>query len=105
MDFVFDPKGKVFDKVHISGDFNNWSQDQTQLSLKEGVWKTQEYINPGKYQYQLILDGQWVLDSDNPSKALNSNGQYNSLLTVEEKLGSLPKLSFKIEKEKNSTFQ
>lgn len=104
VDFVFDPKGKVFDKVHISGDFNNWSQDQTQLSLKEGVWKTQEYINPGKYQYQLILDGQWVLDSDNPSKALNSNGQYNSLLTVEEKLGSLPKLSFKIEKEKIQLF-
>ena len=104
MDFVFDPKGKVFDKVYISGDFNNWSQDQTQLSLKEGVWKTQEYINPGKYQYQLILEGQWVLDSDNPSKALNSNGQYNSLLTVEEKLGSLPKLSFKIEKEKIQLF-
>ena len=104
VDFAFNPKGKVFDKVYISGDFNNWSQDQTQLSFKEGIWKTQEYINPGKYQYQLILDGQWFLDTDNPSKALNSNGQYNSLLTVEEKLGSLPKLSFKLEKEKIQLF-
>ena len=53
-------------------------------------------MNPGNYQYQMVLDGEWRLDDGNPKTVSNGSGGLNSLLQVEGDAGETPKLSFRL---------
>jgi cyclomaltodextrinase / maltogenic alpha-amylase / neopullulanase len=79
---TFNPKKKIFKKVQIAGEMNNWNPSHTFLTFKDSAWTTDLFLNPGKYQYQLVLDGKWTLDPGNPEKVDNNIGGYNSLLHV-----------------------
>jgi glycosidase len=76
----FDPKEKKYKKVQIAGEMNNWNPSGSYLVLKDGIWQTDFLLNPGKYQYQLVIDGKWMLDPGNPEKVDNNIGGFNSLL-------------------------
>jgi len=39
-------------------------------------------VPPGKYQYRLVVDGQWQEDPYNEKAILNPYGEYNSVLEV-----------------------
>ncbi len=71
--------------VRIAGDFNEWIPDRKVISIKEeeGIWRKILHLSPGRYQYRLIVDGQWREDPTNPEIIENYKGGYNSLLTVE----------------------
>ncbi len=80
--FSFDPGDKKYNKVQLAGSFNNWSPEKTTLENKEGTWKTRLYLNPGNYQYQVVADGEWMLDPTNPEKTSNNIGGFNSVLKI-----------------------
>jgi len=70
--------------VQVAGDFNNW-QPQTSVMErvgKSGIWQTKMKLNPGRYRYRLVVDGQWQQDPYNEKIELNPYGGFNSVLEV-----------------------
>ncbi|MDP4282668.1 MAG: alpha-amylase family glycosyl hydrolase, partial [Bacteroidota bacterium] len=80
--FTFDPKDKKYTKVELTGDMNDWVPAKTPLRNKDGIWQTDLLLFPGKYQYQIVADGKWMLDPANPEKHDNGNGGNNSVMNV-----------------------
>jgi 1,4-alpha-glucan branching enzyme len=73
-------------EVLLLGDFNNW--DPKTPPMKEdrrGLWKTSMLLAPGRYEYKLLVDGQWRLDGRNPNRVLNSLGTENNVLMIPER--------------------
>lgn len=69
-------------EVQMAGDFNGWTPARTPFTHNGTVWETALPLNPGRYQYQLVVDGQWMLDPANADSVSNNNGGFNSLLVV-----------------------
>ena len=70
--------------VQIAGDFNNW-QPQQHIMEKvgdSGVWQTQMELNPGRYRYRLVVDGQWQQDPYNELTESNPFGGFNSVIEI-----------------------
>ncbi len=78
--YIFDPKGKTYQKVQLKGEFNGWTPSRTELVMKEGKWETILTLNPGSYQYLLVLNGQEKTDPANPDSVDNNMGKFNSML-------------------------
>ncbi len=88
------PPGKKFVKfsydnhkaknVFLIGDFNDWNPEIDKMERDHsGLWYIVKKLNKGKYSYQFIVDGKWVLDPSNPSAVHDMNGDFNSLCEVE----------------------
>ncbi|MFP4046283.1 MAG: alpha-amylase family glycosyl hydrolase [Bacteroidales bacterium] len=75
---------KDYEKVELAGSFNDWTPGNTPLKKEDGAWKTTLNLNPGKYQYQVVADGEWMLDPNNKEKEDNNQGGYNSILKIEK---------------------
>ncbi len=84
---AFEPKGKVYEKVQVAGEINGWNPETGPMTLKDGKWEITMRLNPGRYQYQLVIDGKWMLDPANPVKVPNGIGGINSELVVGAGLG------------------
>jgi len=80
--FTFDPQGKKVNSVQLAGQINDWNPKATNLSFDGKVYKTTMLLNPGKYHYQVVVDGKWMLDPANPAFEDNGMGGYNSVLVV-----------------------
>ena len=67
-------------QVHLVGDFNNWDKTKSPLSKDAlGHWTIAMQLDPGYYQYQLVVDGEkWVLDPHNPLQVADGFGGVNS---------------------------
>jgi 1,4-alpha-glucan branching enzyme len=70
--------------VQIAGDFNNWQPEQHIMDKvgDSGVWQTQMKLNPGRYRYRLVVDGQWQQDPYNELNELNPFGGFNSVIEI-----------------------
>ncbi len=70
-------------EVILTGDFTGWAKDQVRLAPSApGQWQGELRLEPGEYQYRLIVDGQW---RDHPAaarKVPNPYGSENCVLTV-----------------------
>ncbi|NQT78648.1 MAG: alpha-galactosidase [Bacteroidetes bacterium] len=82
VEFSFDSGDKKYERVTVAGEFNGWTPGRPEFDFVDGIWTTSLMLNPGTYQYQLVLDGEWMLDPANPDKIDNNMGGYNSLLSV-----------------------
>lgn len=80
--FTFDPQGKKVNKVQLAGQINDWNPNATNLIFDGKIYKTTLLLNPGKYHYQVVVDGKWMLDPANPVFEDNGMGGYNSVLVV-----------------------
>ncbi|MCF8456983.1 MAG: alpha-glucosidase C-terminal domain-containing protein [Bacteroidales bacterium] len=81
---VFDPAGKHFEKVQVKGSMNDWNPANGKLDFADGKWQINLHLNPGKYHYQFVVDGEAILDPNNPVKEDNNIGGFNSVLMVGE---------------------
>lgn len=70
-------------EVYISGNFINWEEPGYKMTLVDGVWKVPVYLEPGKYTYKYIVDGNWITDPNNPQWEQNEFGTGNSVLWIE----------------------
>ncbi len=78
----FDANGKKYSKVQIAGDINGWNPKATNLTNNNDIWQTELSLNPGKYSYQIVLDGKWMLDPNNKDSVDNNQGGFNSVMKV-----------------------
>ncbi|MFT4681540.1 MAG: cyclomaltodextrinase [Flavobacteriales bacterium] len=70
------------ESVHIAGEFTGWSAKGQDFEKVDGAWTKTIFLDPGMYQYQLVIDGTWILDPSNPDSVDNNVGGMNSLLNV-----------------------
>jgi hypothetical protein len=68
--------------VALAGSFNNWNQSQTLFAKDGDRWICRIKLEPGKYLYKFIVDGDWMVDPDNPATEDDGNGNINSVLVV-----------------------
>ena len=78
----FDPRGRQYRSVNLSGEFNGWTPSRTPMRLQDGKWQASMYLNPGTYMYQIVADGESLTDPGNPQKVDNNFGGFNSILRV-----------------------
>lgn len=69
--------------VLVAGDFTKWESSPIRL-VKEtgGQWKATVALKPGKYQYRLLVDGNWQNDPACPEVQPNEFGSQNCVLSV-----------------------
>ena len=79
--FVHDaPQAK---RVCLCGDFNQWSPEATPMTRADhGPWSAAVSLPPGRYQYKLVVDGQWVHDPNARENISNPHGSLNSVIEV-----------------------
>ncbi len=82
LEFTYTPKGKQPKMVQLKGQMNDWNPSKTNLELVDGVWKVNLWLNPGKYHYQVVVDGNGILDPANPDIEDNNIGGQNSVMRV-----------------------
>ena len=69
-------------EVVLTGEFTQWAKDKVRLTpTVGGEWITVLELAPGKYQYRLIVDGEWH-DHPEAPKIANPFGTQNCILTV-----------------------
>ena len=70
--------------VMLAGDFTGWKQAPISLKKdKNGVWKKTVSLPPGKYEYRLLVDGQWQDDPQCPTRQPNQFGGQNCVCIVD----------------------
>ena len=70
-------------EVVLTGDFNNWNSE-THLMKNDGngMWNKIVMLQPGKYEYKFLIDGDWKEDPGNQHTCYNCFGTLNSVLSI-----------------------
>jgi len=69
--------------VTITGDFTQWSKEGISLERgTNGEWKASLKLEPGEYQYRLLVDGEWRDHGEAGKRVPNPFGSENCVLTV-----------------------
>ena len=68
--------------VALAGSFNNWNQSQYIFGREGEEWVCRIDLEPGKHAYKFIVDGNWLLDPENPNTEDDDYGVKNSVLIV-----------------------
>lgn len=69
-----------YQQVLLAGEFTAWRASVPFVRTATG-WQCDLMLEPGAYQYKLVLDGQWRCDPQGES-VLTPHGEMNSLLRV-----------------------
>src|SRR5436190_17417657 len=76
-------RAKGVSVVSITGDFTAWSEEG--LRLRRGPndeWRAILMLEPGEYQYRLLIDGVWQDDPSATVRVANPFGGQNCVLKV-----------------------
>ncbi|HSS21474.1 MAG TPA: DUF3471 domain-containing protein [Pyrinomonadaceae bacterium] len=68
--------------IALAGSFNNWNQSQYIFGREDGDWVCRVDLEPGKHAYKFIVDGNWLLDPENPNTEDDDYGVKNSVIIV-----------------------
>jgi hypothetical protein len=71
------------EKVHLAGDFNNWTLDGSEMEPMGGVWKKVVKLPPGRYRYRYVVDGRWQIDPLNADVEPSPYGGDDSVLVMD----------------------
>jgi chromosome partitioning protein len=73
------------ERVRLAGDFNGWVPDASVVLEvhEDGCWTKFVPLDPGRYEYKLIVDGNWQPDPLNPNHTPNRFGSVNSVLEID----------------------
>src|ERR1043165_9281267 len=80
----FTVRAKGASEVIVTGDFTKWSREG--IRLRKGPndeWRTVLELDPGEYQYRLLIDGAWQDDPQAVKRAPNPFGGQNCILKVQ----------------------
>ncbi len=71
------------ERVVATGDFTGWSAEGVRLTRRrDGAWSATLQLEPGEYEYRLIVDGQWRNNPGAERHARNPFGSENDVLVV-----------------------
>lgn len=65
--------------VAVAGSFNDWDQSHLLCGKEGGEWICRIDLEPGTYTYKFIVDGNWVLDPENPNTIVDDAGNTNNV--------------------------
>lgn len=69
--------------VRVTGDFTGWSLGGIPLwDDGDGSWRTLLSLDPGVYQYRMVIDGDWADHDEAHIRVVNPYGGENCILTV-----------------------
>ena len=69
--------------VLVAGDFTGWQEAPVSLKKsKGGKWTKTLSLPPGKYQYRLLVDGEWCDDPQCGQRQPNQYGGENCICVV-----------------------
>ncbi|WP_040280907.1 hypothetical protein [Psychroserpens damuponensis] len=70
-------------RIILAGSFNDWNEHDIELQKTDNnYWKLHLPLPAGKHYYKFIIDGNWILDPDNPIKEYDGKGNINSVFMV-----------------------
>ncbi|MGB7629835.1 MAG: isoamylase early set domain-containing protein [Candidatus Deferrimicrobium sp.] len=70
-------------EVSLAGNFNQWNTLANPMKKdKKGVWKVTLPLEPGRYEYRFIVDGNWQNDPACSSCVTNEFGGENCVRIV-----------------------
>ncbi len=71
--------------VAIAGTFNDWRPEATPMvAMEGGRWLKELVLPPGRYEYLLVADGEWLPDPQAKESAPNPFGGINSVAHVND---------------------
>jgi 1,4-alpha-glucan branching enzyme len=71
-------------EVHLAGEFNGWDTQSLPMKKgKDGVWRTQAKLPPGRYEYKLFADNTWIENLPQAEAIPNPFGTQNFVMMVE----------------------
>jgi 1,4-alpha-glucan branching enzyme len=71
------------DSVCVAGTFNGWHPSANPMkAVVHGHWRSDLVLQPGTYEYALVVDGRWKPDPQCGEKVENAFGGINSVLRV-----------------------
>jgi len=71
-------------EVYLAGDFNDWGTSASPMKKdKKGIWKTALSLNPGRYEYRFLVDGNWGNDPSCCDCVPNEFGTQNCVRIVD----------------------
>jgi len=69
--------------VAVAGTFNEWDLHRTPMRPDaNGAWKATVWLPAGRYEYRVVVDGQWLSDPNAKESVQNRYGGTNSVLVV-----------------------
>ncbi|HNO29334.1 MAG TPA: glycogen-binding domain-containing protein [Chitinophagales bacterium] len=68
--------------VYLSGNFNDWSTGGTPMTKTDSGWMYSMKLEPGKYFYKFIIDGNWIHDVNNALRESDGHDGFNSAYYV-----------------------
>ena len=69
--------------VSVAGTFNEWRPGATEMvPVGQGRWLKELVLPPGRYEYRLVVDNEWMADPQATETAPNQFGGVNSVLNV-----------------------
>jgi chromosome partitioning protein len=83
---TFTIEAPAAERVHLAGDFNNWTLDGSEMERRGGVWKTVVKLPPGRYRYRYVVDGRWRSDPLNAAVEPSPYGGDDSILVMDERV-------------------
>jgi chromosome partitioning protein len=81
---VFTLQAPEAHRVQLVGDFNGWTADDTVMQPAGPVWSCVLKLEPGRYRYRYIVDGQWLSDPLNELREPTPFGGDNSVLDLSD---------------------
>jgi 1,4-alpha-glucan branching enzyme len=70
-------------EISLAGNFNQWNTQANPMKKdKKGIWKATLSLEPGRYEYRLIVDGNWENDPSCSSSVANEFGGENCVRIV-----------------------
>lgn len=76
-------------KVMLAGSFNDWNPSTLSMIKTDSGWIADVRLSPGKYWYKFIIDGKWIIDTDNLNNENDGLGNTNSVYYVTNYIFSL----------------
>lgn len=91
-------------EVNIAASFNDWRPGATwMISLGNGRWVKELLLPPGRYEYVLVVDGDWTPDPRAVESTPGPRGNRNSVLVVPHPNGNGHHRSFVVQPQRRDT--
>lgn len=71
-------------EIYLVGDFNHWkiNEESRFARLEDGKWVKKMGLEPGRYRYKFVVDGEWTIDLDNKDREQNAFGTFDSIIKL-----------------------
>lgn len=71
-------------EIYLVGDFNHWKiNEESRLArLEDGKWVKKMGLEPGRYRYKFVVDGEWRIDNHNTDREQNAFGTFDSIIKL-----------------------